>query len=421
MALTMHEKKIITKEIAKRYNRAKKKQKSLILDELVALTDYNRCYASLVLRNWHRKLKIYQNGKTIILTPTNQHKQKRNKPRIYDDKVLAALKQVWLICDCICGKRLAPYLSEIVPILIQHKELIIDPITKQKLLRISAATIDRLLKKDKARYRLKGKTRTKPGTLLLNQIPIRTFADWNSKKPGFMEIDLVGHDGGNGRGEYLQTLDMTDVYSSWTETQAVKNKAQIWVFEALTDIRNRLPFPLLGIDSDNGSEFINDQLLRYCQKEKISFTRSRPYRKNDNCFVEQKNYSIVRRAVGYHRYQTERELRLLNELYRSLRLYTNYFQPVMKLIEKKRIGSKVLKRYDKPKTPYQRLLEAVGLSEANKQRLRDEYAQLNPVVLKRNIEEVKRRLWNQTQKNTRLEFNNNFVYKINEATDVNFV
>ncbi|MEO0082922.1 MAG: hypothetical protein ABIK33_00850 [candidate division WOR-3 bacterium] len=160
------------------------------------------------------------------------------------------------------------------------------------------------------------------------------------------------------------------------------------------------------------------------REDKISFTRSRPYRKNDSCFVEQKNYSIVRRAVGYHRYQTERELKLLNELYRSLRLYTNYFQPVMKLIEKRRIGSRVLRRYDRPKTPYQRLIEAVGLSEANKQRLRDEYAQLNPVALKRDIEEVKRRLWNQTQKTygkKRLEFKNNFVYKFNEATDVNFV
>lgn len=220
MALTMREKKTITKEIAKRYNRVKKKQKSKILDELVALTGYNRSYASLVLLNWYRKLTIYQNGKVIILTPSKQCQQKRNKPRIYDDKVSAALRQVWCICDCICGKRLAPYLSEIVPILIQHQELIIDPITKQKLLIISAATIDRLLKKDKARYRLKGNARTKPGTLLLSQIPIRTFADWNSKKPGFMEIDLVVHDGGNRRGDYIQTLDMTDVYSSWTEIQA---------------------------------------------------------------------------------------------------------------------------------------------------------------------------------------------------------
>ena len=398
MALTMQEKKAITKELAKRYNRAKKKEKGKILDEVVALTGYNRCYATFVLRHWNRKPIIYPNdGKAIIFTEDKQHKTKRNRRRIYDKNVLEALRRIWLICDCICGKRLAPYLAEITPILIQHKELSISRITKEKLLRISAATIDRLLKKDKVRYRLKGRARTKPGTLLLNQIPIRTFADWDTKESGFMEIDLVGHDGGNGRGEYIQTLAMTDVCSGWTETQAVKNKAQVWVFEALTDIRKRLPFPLLGIDSDNGSEFINDQLLRYCQQEQLSFTRSRPYRKNDNCFVEQKNYSVVRRTVGYHRYQTERDLKILNELYCSLRLYTNFYQPVMKLIEKTRIGSRVRRRYDKAKTPYPRLIELSQVSDVNKQRLREEYAQLNPVVLKRKIEGVKRRLWKQTK------------------------
>jgi hypothetical protein len=187
------------------------------------------------------------------------------------------------------------------------------------------------------------------------------------------------------------------VCSGWTETQAVKNKAQVWVFGALTDIRKRLPFPLLGIDSDNGSEFINDQLLRYCQQEQLSFTRSRPYRKNDNCFVEQKNYSVVRRTVGYHRYQTERELKILNELYCSLRLYTNFYQPVMKLIEKTRIGSRVRRRYDKAKTPYRRLIESSQVSDVNKQQLNDEYTQLNPVTLKREIEAVKARLWKQTK------------------------
>ena len=398
MTLTMQEKKAITKELAKRYNRVKKKEKGKILDEVVVLTGYNRCYATFVLRHWTRKLTLYsKDGKTIVFTEDKQHKTKRKRKRIYDEKAMVALKHIWLICDCICGKRLAPYLAEITPILIQHKELSISRITKEKLLRISAATIDRLLKKDKARYRLKGRARTKPGTLLLNQIPIRTFADWDTKESGFMEIDLVGHDGGNGRGEYIQTLAMTDVCSGWTETQAVKNKAQVWVFEALTDIRKRLPFPLLGIDSDNGSEFINDQLLRYCQQEQLSFTRSRPYRKNDNCFVEQKNYSVVRRTVGYHRYQTERELKILNELYCSLRLYTNFYQPVMKLIEKTRIGSRVRRRYDKAKTPYQRLIESSQVSDVNKQPLREEYAQLNPVVLKRKIEGVKRRLWKQTK------------------------
>ncbi|HZX14544.1 MAG TPA: transposase, partial [Thermodesulfobacteriota bacterium] len=166
------------------------------------------------------------------------------------------------------------------------------------------------------------------------------------------------HEGGNTSGDYIQTLDVTDVCTGWTEVQAVKNKAQVWVFEALKQIRQRLPFDLLGIDSDNGSEFINDQLYRYCLKEEITFTRARAYRKNDNCYVEQKNWSVVRRALGYLRHDTQQDLEIINQLYAYLRLYTNYFQPVMKLKEKTRIGSRVKKRYDKPKTPYQRVLES---------------------------------------------------------------
>jgi hypothetical protein len=209
-----------------------------------------------------------------------------------------------------------------------------------------------------------------------------------------MEMDLVGHEGGESCGDYIQTLDMTDVCTGWTETQAVKNKAQLWVFEAIEQIRERLPFPLLGIDSDNAGEFINSHLYRYCQKEKITFTRARAYRKNDNCYVEQKNYSVVRRAVGYHRYDTEEEQKLLNELYCHLRFYTNYFQPVMKLLEKARIGSKVTKKYDKPKTPYQRVLESPDVDKEKKKELRHEYAKLNPAELKRQITRIQNKLKN---------------------------
>ncbi len=202
----------------------------------------------------------------------------------------------------------------------------------------------------------------------------------------------MAHDGGLAAGEYLYTLDMTDVYSGWTEVQAVQNKAQVWVFAALKELRAKLPFALQGIDSDNGSEFINDQLLKYCQHERITFTRSRPYRKNDNCFVEQKNYTIVRRHVGYQRLAGPEQLTLVNELYRYLRLYANYFQPVMKLKSKERHGSQVKKTYDVAQTPYQRLRGAKHLSRAGKQRLAREYAQLNPAALKRNIERIQARL-----------------------------
>jgi len=379
MGLTMKEKKAVSKEIAKRYKKARKREKGKILDEFTKLTNYSRCYASYVLRNW-----------AVELTPAITKKRKRK--RIYDYRVFTALKGIWIICGRICGKRLAPYLKEIVPILERHRELIVDKETKEKILEISASTIDRLLSKEKAKMRLKGRARTKPGTLLKHQIPIRTFADWDEGRPGFVEIDLVSHDGGNARGDYAQTLDVTDVYTGWTETEAVKNKAQIWTFKALKGIRKRLPFKLLGIDSDNGSEFINAHLLRFCKQEKITFTRARPYRKNDNCFVEQKNYSVVRKAVGYYRYETKKELEMLNELYKVLRLYTNFFQPVMKLVKKTRVGSKVIKRYDEAKTPYQRVLDSAYVPEEDKERLRAEYDQLNPAELKRELTKLKNRL-----------------------------
>ena len=200
-----------------------------------------------------------------------------------------------------------------------------------------------------------------------------------------MEVDLVAHDGGNSSGEYCHTLDVTDVCTGWTETRAVKNKAQVWVFEALQEIQARLPFKLLGIDSDNGSEFINNHLIAYCSTQAIKFTRGRPYRKNDNCYVEEKNYSVVRKTVGYARYDTAQELALLNELYSLLRLYTNCFLPVMKLASKQRLGSKVKKTYDAPLTPYNKLMQSAEVPEKAKRQLRKEYLTLNPAELDRKI------------------------------------
>jgi hypothetical protein len=297
-----------------------------------------------------------------------------------------------VICDCICGKRLAPYLPEIIPVLKRWGELEIDEEVRAKLLEISPATIDRLLAPVRKQYQLKARSKTKPGTLLKNQIPIRTFSDWDEQRPGFVEMDLVSHEGGAPRGDFIQTLDLTDICTAWTKTRAVKNKAQVWVFAALQEVRERLPFELLGLDSDNGSEFINAHLLCFCRENEITFTRSRPYRKNDNCFVEQKNYSVVRRAVGYRRYDTEEELAVLNELYDWLRLYTNFFQPVMKLREKSRVGSKVKKKYDQAKTPYRRVLESSFISREAKEKLQEEYAELNPVELKREIIRLQDRL-----------------------------
>lgn len=295
--------------------------------------------------------------------------------------------------DGICGKRLAAVLPEMVAVLERYGELVLTAEVRRKLCTISAATIDRLLATERRRLEVRGRSGTKPGTLLKHQIPIRTFAEWDQTRPGFVEIDLVGHDGGVAEGDFCQTLDVTDVASGWTETQAVPNKAQVWVFEALQAIRARLPFTLLGIDSDNGSEFINGHLLRYTRQERITFTRGRAWKKNDGCFVEQKNYSIVRRSVGYARYEGAAEVRLLNQLYAELRLYSNFFQPVMKLVRKERHGAKVKKTYDAPRTPYQRLCASPAVSAAAKHRLRAQYAQLNPAALKRTLVHLQSRLW----------------------------
>lgn len=388
MRLTIKERQKATKITAARYQKASKKKKGTILKEFAALTGYDRCYAAYLLRGHGKKVRI--NRRTVAVGDIGK-RRKRQRQRTYGDDVLRSLKQIWMIMDCICGKRLQPLMKELLRILLKHREIRRE--TKKKLLRISASTIDRLLRQERKKYELKGRSLTKPGTLLKHQIPIRTFSEWDEQRPGFVEIDLVGHEGGNPRGDFIQTLNVTDVCTGWTEMQAVKNKAQIWVFEALKDIRKRLPFDLLGIDSDNGSEFINDHLVRFCREEQITFTRSRSYRKNDNCFVEQKNYTIVRRYVGYSRYDTEIAQKLLNELYGHLRLYVNFFQPVMKLIQKTRIGSRVRKKYDVPQTPYQRVLVSPHVTENKKETLRQQYARLNPAMLRRQIAKLQNKLF----------------------------
>lgn len=371
MPLTLREKQSVTRELAAKYARASKKVKSLLIKQLVELAGYSRLHAARVLK---RPPKLGR--------PRSPHGK---RGLVYGPLVIEALRKVWLILDCISGKRLAPFLAEIVPILERHGELRLDDDTRKKLLSMSAATIDRRLAQDRRSMRVKGRSGTKPGTLLKHNIPIKTFSEWSCTEPGFVEMDLVGHDGGNTRGDYAQTLDVVDVATRWTETRAVKNKAQKWVFEALKHIIARFPFPIKGMDSDNGSEFINNHLVRFCAQNSITFTRSRAYRKNDSCYVEQKNWSVVRRTVGYARYTTDAQVMLLNEIYETLRLYTNYFQPVMVLTSKERKGSKVTKHYDAPKTPYQRVMASPYVSQEVKDLLTNEYQTLNPARLKRRL------------------------------------
>ena len=389
MGLTMREKRSVAALKAAGYRQARKQEKTKRLDELVELTHYTRRHARRLLSQHGKKLWV--KPKTKVVGDVNKRSQ-RVRVRIYDDAVLTALIRIWKMMDYICGKRLQPALAEIVTVLERHNELSCARETRAKLLKISAATIDRLLRPQRRKYELRSRSRTRPGTLLKHQIPIRTFSDSDEQRPGFAEIDLVGHDGGLAVGDYCQTLDLTDIATTWTETAGVKNKAQVWVFEALKHLRKNLPFPLLGIDSDNGSEFINKQLEQYCRDQKLTFTRSRPYRKNDNCFVEQKNYSVVRRAVGYGRFDTDQQLQLLNELYSQLRLYTNFFLPTMKLQSKERVGSRVKKKYDQAQTPYQRVLASRQVSKADKRQLREKYTTLNPAALKRKLDRLQQRL-----------------------------
>jgi hypothetical protein len=264
----------------------------------------------------------------------------------------------------------------------------------EKLLVISPSTMDRLRAK-RRREAAKGRSLTKPGTLLKDRIPIRTWAEWTEDRPGFCEIDLVDHSGGQViRGsDHAWTLCFTDVHTAWTECVATPNKAQVHVFAAIKRAQQRLPFPLRGIDSDNGSEFINDQLVRYCEQEHITFTRGRAGRKNDNPYVEQKNWSIVRRAVGYYRYDTSDQLGLLNALYALLHLYLNFFLPVMKLKEKVRTGSKVKRVYDDPQTPYVRALNSPHVSDQDKAELREAYSYLDLCELRRRIDELQDQLF----------------------------
>lgn len=397
MGLTMRERHAIVRELAPRFQRESKKERSHMLDEFVELTGYTRCYAAFVLRNCGKKqLRIVQ-GQRVAFVPGHARVQgtARKRQRKYGNPVLLnVLQRLWALADGLCGKRLVVFIRQTLTLLEQQGSLrIADQAVREQLMTISAATADRLLMKSKARMKLKGHSTTRPGTLLKHHIPIRTFADWDDHRPGFCEVDLVAHDGGSACGDYIHTLDLTDVVTGWTEQEAVRNKAQCHVFDGVQHIRARLPFPLLGIDSDNGGEFINNEMYRYCLAEHITFTRSRSYRKNDNCFVEQKNYSIVRRTVGYYRYDTQEQLSMLNELYRNLRLYTNFFIPVMRLKEKLRTGSKLTRRYDVPQTPYHRLLAHPDVDHHLKENLTRQYEQLNVVRLKRQLNELQNLLF----------------------------
>jgi hypothetical protein len=297
----------VVRAVRPRYLRAKRRDKTRILDEFVALTGYHRKTAIRALRNGRR--------------PTTW--DRRGRPRVYTPDVKAALLQVWEVCGRICSKRLAPFLPEIVAVLEREGELAIAPATRKLLVQMSPATIDRLLSTHRLR-RERGRCTTKPGTLLKQAVPIRTCGEWEGVRPGYVEIDLVAHCGESTAGEYIHTLDVVDVATAWCEPVAILNRSQEAVREAIHGIRERLPFPLLGIDSDNDSAFLNAHLYRYCQEEVIEFTRSRPYKKNDQAHVEQKNWCVVRQLVGYRRYESPEALAVLEAIYADWRLMVKF-------------------------------------------------------------------------------------------------
>lgn len=363
-------------EIQARYMKANKREKQKILDEFTINTGYHRKYAIRILKHGYKRYPNKRKGRTAI----------------YRGEVVEALEQIWEIYGRICSKRLHPYLPEGVKVLERCEELILSSRTKELLLHISRSSMDRCL--GPARFnKPRGLSTTKPGTLLKKNIPVRTFTDWDEDKPGFLEIDLVAHCGESGAGQFLNTLTCTDLCTGWTEPIAIPRRTQEAVCTSIEAIRQDLPFDLLGIDSDNGSEFINDLLYRYCLENKITFTRSRPYQKNDQAHVEQKNWSVVRHTIGYDRLESNEQLTLLHSIYHLLRLYVNFFQPVLKLISKERIGNKVIRRYDIAKTPFQRVLEREEVSLARKALLLNQYLQLNPAELRRLIDKRVAQLW----------------------------
>lgn len=370
--MDMHSRNEYLKVLRERYLKAKtRKEKSRILDEYCQNTGQARKY---VIRKIQPRLDL-------------KPKQRKKRKQTYDGQVTAALAQVWEIFDYPCGQRLKPLLEREVVRLKEFRELSIPDEVVLKLKKISSATIDRKLKHQReVSHLLRSKSSPKPGSLLKQKIPIR-LTEWDTSKVGYVEADMVVHCGSSAFGEYVSTVNTTDISSGWWEGEAIMGRSQEYSFQALKETRKRAPFEWKGLDSDNDQAFINQILYKYCQREKLEFTRSRPNRKNDNAYIEQKNWTHVRKLLGYLRYDTPGELTIINDLYRNeLRLYKNFFQPVMKLQSKERIGGRVKRKYDVPETPYQRLMESEEISQEVKEELKGIYLNLNPAQLKRKID-----------------------------------
>jgi hypothetical protein len=386
MGLNMKEKKAVTREYKPRYQNASKKEKKALLDEFTSLTGYHRKSAVRLLNAKPvKQVMAFIDGKPVKIKPEKKRPPNRKGKRIYTDDVISALRQVWTFFWFKCGKILAPLMRQQMQHIAAWPAFGITRETAEMLKKISPASIDRYLKKDKQALRLKGKSLTKPMDSLKSRIPIRTFyTSEERKKPGFWQIDTVHHCGQATSGQYLHTLTATDVASGWIELRSLLNNAHKWTFEALSNIKTTALLPVLEFHSDNGSEFINNATEIWCKDNGIPFTRSRDHKKNDNCFVEQKNGAVVREYVGYDRLEGFHEQALLAAIYQPLVPLLNFFMPTQKLTSKTRIGSKEIKVYDKPISPFQRLSKSEEVPQELKDSLSVQIALYNPVVLQHN-------------------------------------
>jgi hypothetical protein len=361
-----------------RYHQLARRERSRLLTEIVAVTGYHRKAVLRCLRSVPRRAA----GRRPV-----------GRPRQYGADVARAAQVLWEAAGQIGAKRLQPFVPALLHRLVACGELTVPTATATQLRQVSPATLERLLAPARRLLPRRGRSTTQPGGWLKQQIPIRTFAEWDDTRPGFLEVDLVAHCGADGGGFFLHTLCAVDIATGWVELQPVWGKGHKRVKAALHEIRGRLPIPLRGLDSDNGSEFINRPLYYYCLYEGITFTRSRPYRKNDSAHVEQKNGAIVRALVGYDRYVSRAAYAQLARVYRLLRLHTNFFQPVQRLIAKSRHGARVRRVYDHAQTPFQRLAAAGALAPPQHRELATLYETLNPLRLRRDIDAALAILW----------------------------
>ena len=364
--------------IAGRYAQGDRGERGRILDEFTAVTGFHRKHAMRLLRV----------GQVTRRCGPRPHR------RVYDDAVREALIVVWEASDRICGKRLRSLMPILVAAMERHGHLQLVPEVRSSLLAMSATTIDRALRDIRRQAGTATRRRSAPSAAIRRSVPVRTFDDWGDPSPGFFEADLVAHSGPVTRGSFVQTLVLTDIATGWTECAPLLVREQRLLTEVLGELRKLLPFPLLGLDTDNDSVFMNETVRDYCQQVGIEFTRCRPYRKNDQAWVEQKNGAVVRRAIGYRRFEGLEAAAALARLYAAMRLFVNFFQPSFKLAAKARDGALVRKRYHPPATPCQRLLADPRTNEKVRRRVNQVRATLDPVRLLKEIRAIQQQLVN---------------------------